>query len=146
MRIGIVLLVAFLSGCSAMGLGSNTFRCGEGGVKCPSAMETYESTNGPDLSSKKKERKASEMVATVPAMGAAIDDSQWPKPVLEPAQVMRIWVAPWIDEKESLHWPSYVFTEVTPRKWSFGMPDFRNAKQLVPLQVEHRPEPAQQAK
>lgn len=42
------------------------------------------------------------------------------KPILEPAQVLRIWIAPWIDEAQDLHGASYVFTEVTPRRWSFG--------------------------
>ena len=43
-----------------------------------------------------------------------------PKPILQPAEVARIWIAPWTDQNQDLHWAGYVFTEITPRRWSFG--------------------------
>jgi len=42
-----------------------------------------------------------------------------------PAQVMRIWVAPWTDAIGDLHMPSFVYTEITNRRWSIGG-DVRN--------------------
>lgn len=125
------------SGCSTTGMGSNTFECGEGkDVNCASVMEAYRNAEG--VGPRQAPKRATDMIATIPAQGAAIDDKAWPKPVLEPAQVLRIWVAPWRDAADTLHWPSYLFTEVRPRKWSFGQPDFRAAKQLVPLQIMKR--------
>jgi conjugal transfer pilus assembly protein TraV len=56
-------------------------------------------------------------------------------PVLEPAQVMRVWIAPWTDDRADLHWPGYVFTEVTPRRWSVGEVEVGKVPTLVPLQV-----------
>ena len=43
-----------------------------------------------------------------------------PKPILQPAEVARIWIAPWTDQNQDLHWAGFVFTEITPRRWSFG--------------------------
>ena len=54
------------------------------------------------------------------------------RPVREAAQVMRIWVAPWIDKKDDLHYPSYVFTEVQPRRWTFGVNEFGGRGVVVP--------------
>ena len=147
MRIAVLFVAAaptlLVGGCSTTGMGSNTFECGEGkDVRCASVMEAYGNATG--VGPRVAPKKAVELPATVPAQGATIDDAQWPKPVLEPAQVMRIWIAPWRDASESLHWPSYVFTEVRARKWSFGQPDFRTARQLVPLQVNRRPAPDQE--
>jgi conjugal transfer pilus assembly protein TraV len=56
-------------------------------------------------------------------------------PILEPAKVLRIWIAPWIDNKQDLHWPSMIFTEVTPRRWSIGGLGFEQVQALVPLQI-----------
>lgn len=65
--------------------------------------------------------------------------SRDPIPLRVPAQVMRIWLAPWEDENADLHASGYVFTEITPRTWSLAAgPDrFSNAL-LKPLQVEQR--------
>ena len=56
-----------------------------------------------------------------------------PLPVLEPAKVMRIWIAPWEDSRKDLHWPSYLFTEIQPRKWSFGQSEFTGSRPVVPF-------------
>lgn len=54
------------------------------------------------------------------------------RPVREAAQVMRIWIAPWIDKNDDLHYPSYLFTEVQPRRWTFGKPEFAGRGVVVP--------------
>ncbi|NEV64492.1 TraV family lipoprotein [Thiorhodococcus minor] len=65
--------------------------------------------------------------------------SRDPIPLRVPAQVMRLWLAPWEDENADLHASGYVFTEIAPRTWSLAAgPDrFSNAL-LKPLQVEQR--------
>jgi len=37
-----------------------------------------------------------------------------------PAQVLRMWVAPWTDEAGDLHMPGYVYTEIKARRWTVG--------------------------
>jgi conjugal transfer pilus assembly protein TraV len=39
-----------------------------------------------------------------------------------PAQVMRVWIAPWEDSHGDLHAATYLYTEITPRRWSLGLP------------------------
>lgn len=66
-----------------------------------------------------------------------------PLPVLEPARVLRIWIAPWEDAKKDLHWPSYLFTEIQPRKWSFGHTEFTGSRPVIPhLMVTPSAQPA----
>ena len=65
-----------------------------------------------------------------------MDALSQPMPVLEPARVVRIWVAPWTDNKGDLHMPGYLFSEITPRRWSFGEAEVGNTRVLTPMQVE----------
>lgn len=43
-----------------------------------------------------------------------------PVPIRTPAVVMRIWIAPWIDDNDDLIAPGYVYTEIEPRKWIYS--------------------------
>jgi hypothetical protein len=66
-----------------------------------------------------------------------------PVPIRLPAQVLRVWIAPWEDAHGDLHAPGYVYTEVVPRRWSLGEPAAATATQrITPLQVQHRSEAA----
>lgn len=61
-------------------------------------------------------------------------------PEREPAQVLRIWIAPWEDSAGNLHGASHVFTEILPRRWRLGTASATpNAAVLTPLQIEPRP-------
>ncbi len=64
-----------------------------------------------------------------------IDD---PTPIRTPAQVMRIWIAPWEDSDGDLMVSNYVYTEVEPRRWMIGKSAPTLSPSLVPLQVEQR--------
>ncbi|WP_347987618.1 type IV conjugative transfer system lipoprotein TraV [Methylomonas sp. AM2-LC] len=65
-----------------------------------------------------------------------IDD---PTPIRTPAQVMRIWIAPWEDAEGDLMVSNYVYTEIEPRRWMIGKSAPTISPSLVPLQVEQRP-------
>lgn len=54
------------------------------------------------------------------------------RPVRSPAQIMRIWIAPWIDQADDLHFPSYVYTEIQPRRWNFGVESFNGRGVILP--------------
>lgn len=139
-----------LAGCaSTLGVGDKSeFACNkkQDGYGCGSTEEVYKATNSANYQQalaavKTDTNQAGKPLATAPASNATaavtpMNAPNWPAPVLEPASVLRIWIAPWVDDRKALHWPSYVFAEVTPRKWSFGNMDFRSAQQLVPLQVD----------
>ena len=56
-----------------------------------------------------------------------------------PAQVMRVWIAPWEDSRGDLHAPGYLYTEIEPRRWSLGAPVEPDRDTLIrPLQIERR--------
>jgi hypothetical protein len=64
-----------------------------------------------------------------------------PVPIRLPAQVLRVWIAPWEDAHGDLHAPGYVYTEIVPRRWSLGEPAAATTTQrITPLQVQHRSE------
>jgi hypothetical protein len=69
-----------------------------------------------------------------------------PVPLRLPAQVMRVWIAPWEDSRGDLHAPGYLYTEIEPRRWTLGAPAEPDREFLIrPLQIERRdakPEPA----
>ena len=65
-----------------------------------------------------------------------IDD---PTPIRTPAQVMRIWIAPWEDSEGDLMVSNYVYTELEPRRWMIGKSAPTLSPSLIPLQVEQRP-------
>ena len=78
--------------------------------------------------------------ATV-STGPVLPRPEGPVPIRVPAQVLRVWIAPWEDAHGDLHAPGYVYTEVVPRRWSFGEPAAASATQrITPLQVQHRGE------
>lgn len=60
-----------------------------------------------------------------------------PMPVLEQPKVLRIWVAPWKDQNETLNWGNYMFTEITPRRWNFGDSVMRNTPVTAPNQADY---------
>jgi len=79
------------------------------------------------------------VVAPVSGSPGAVD----PLALRMPAQVMRIWIAPWEDSRGDLHAPGYVYTEIEPRRWTLGAPAERERTTLIrPLQIERREAPA----
>lgn len=58
-----------------------------------------------------------------------------PVPIRTPAQIMRIWVAPYVDTNGDLVAPGIVYTEIEPRRWIY--PDNENGHNRVfaPLQA-----------
>lgn len=73
--------------------------------------------------------------------GPVLPRPEGPVPIRLPAQVLRVWIAPWEDGHGDLHAPGYVYTEVVPRRWSLGEPAASIATQrITPLQVQHRSE------
>ena len=78
--------------------------------------------------------------ATV-STGPVLPRPEGPVPIRLPAQVLRVWIAPWEDAHGDLHAPGYVYTEAVPRRWSLGEPATATATQrIAPLQVQHRSE------
>lgn len=156
MRATVLIMAAVVmsaSGCGTTGWKSDYACPGmPNGVICKSPTEVYKMTentdrisgepNDADASRGKKQEagqrieRGSRLIPNQVATGR--NAPREALPILEPAKVMRVWIAPWIDAKQDLHMPGYVFTEVTPRRWSFGEAAAVTGKPLVPLQVDVR--------
>lgn len=141
--------IALFTGCST--IGNKDFSCpAPKGFVCKSPTEIYELTHGDtnaiyqDSTSNAsgddmfKSPKSSNNggfngnLNQVPVSNSfskpAYLPNSNPVPVLEQPKVVRVWVAPWVDENETLNFPSYKFKEITTRKWNFGGAQvFRNS-------------------
>jgi conjugal transfer pilus assembly protein TraV len=81
--------------------------------------------------------KNSTEVATKQGVGALQPVSGAPTPIREPARIMRIWISPWVESSTGdLNWPSYIYTEIEPRKWSFGSLEFNRMHSGIPTMIK----------
>ena len=149
-----MLLPLIATGCSSLfnPAENDSFSCPgmPQGIICKTPLAVYKSTNqmppptdsdmpiGQKASGVKYGDDQGNVVRPEPAASrglpglsaAALDAS--PRPVRTSAEVMRIWIAPWVDSHDDLHYPSYLFTEVQARRWSFGKTEFAGAGVVVP--------------
>jgi conjugal transfer pilus assembly protein TraV len=113
--------IAALSGCASMFGGNNETVCnGNQGVPCTSIRSAYQMSNHTTQFASGTGQGASNM-ADAPVAAVSVSLPQpvaQPMPILEPAQVMRVWVNRWVDASGNLNYPSLVFSEVTPRRWA----------------------------
>lgn len=136
MKIVSMLVVLLLEGCSSTfnTAGTSEFSCpGVPGVMCKTPGQVYKMTQGDTLDVTALEQKTSKLKAISPAASTSfVSGSSTPMPIREPAKIMRIWIAPWTDKNDDLHWPSFVYTEIQMRKWRFGNPDFKAMSPVIP--------------
>lgn len=139
----ILFIIALLgtSGCASM---QSEYSCPgvPDGVICKNPVEVYNLTENTDSVTRHKKETEDEKAGAengqqsqhMPAITKLNPTKplHGPMPVMAAAEVLRIWVAPWIDEKEDLRWPGYVFTEITPRRWTIGKYGFNSPTSLVP--------------
>lgn len=146
--------LAVLSGCSSLNIGSNEYACPgmPNGVQCMSARDVYAATNdgktprpmNPDeVETKEKGDKLDQDPASV-SENSVSDEvlntyvaprlPNKPVPIRTPAQVMRIWVAPWEDTNGDLIVTGYIYTEIESRRWVIGDNAKDNELLLKPLE------------
>lgn len=113
--------VSILSGCGSMtGFtdSGSKFACkAPPGVICTSVSGVYanvQQNNLPALQSGTRPTMAS---YAMPTGGAAFPVAAAGMPIRSQARVLRIWVAPWRDEDDTLHDQTYMYVMVDPGKW-----------------------------
>lgn len=137
-----VLLVAL--GGVGCGTTSSSYQCPyTGGVRCMSAIDVYNKSEDGTLVGS-RQGNANARSTTTPAgdawagetvideggslviadslsvFDAAPAQAQEDSPLLTPAKVLRVWIAPWEDGRGNLHMAGYVFSEISKRKWKVG--------------------------
>lgn len=153
-----IAVAALTSGCtSIMGLGSDEYACKgmPNGVTCMSAKDVYSATEGDDYKTQlKKEQEGGAASSDKPSTGNATrvliaegsDNAPVPMrarnplPIRSQADVMRIAIDPWEDEKGDLYVPGFIYTEVEARRWEIGARNPQPTPTLRPLTVVQPPQ------
>lgn len=158
---------ALMTGCSWLQVGEEEFACSgmPGSVFCHSARDVYQRTNNGEVPSpirgdsynpkctdcvRAEDAEATKIEGEVVAEDAqriretertntyvAPNLPDRPVPIRTPAQVMRIWVGPYVDTSGDLVSPGLVYTEIEPRRWLY--PDQKNAlnnRIMKPLEAQ----------
>lgn len=149
----LLILIILVSGCGSLGQSEFTCSGTADGAPCIDSMTSLEvsddddfrkeyvselkhrrseddDTNSYEVLEKMKGQRNAEGKTDTTNFATAITQ---PLPVLEPARVIRIYIKPWIDEQGDLHIPGLLFTEITPRKWSFGAEESLNTQIPTPI-------------
>lgn len=142
-------------GCANMSVGESEFSCPgrPAGVRCASAVDIYRATEHSDRVSATSlqalgdkplfDQDARYENRPAPGTGLArpigsggaypLPKIEKPLPIRTPAQVMRVWIAPWDDKSGVLHIDGYHFTEIEARRWSIGEPHNSEPERFFPL-------------
>jgi conjugal transfer pilus assembly protein TraV len=117
----LVVGVMSLSGCAMSGLenSSDKFACkAPDGVACTSVSGIYANAAQDNLPSLRAYRK--DALPTTKNIASA----QLPLPIALPgvplrsqSRVLRIWIAPWVDDDNTLHDQSFMYVVVDPGQW-----------------------------
>lgn len=113
------------------------FSCGlPKGQTCKSPSNVYKSTNG-EIVSEAPDAKdnGNTKTAKTTVIGSIATTTIGPRPVREPAQVVRIWIAPWVDRADNLNLAQYQFAEIKPRTWSVGLKESTGSGYVIPHQA-----------
>ena len=113
----IILLVPIIQGCSLFGVGEAEYACPEPGKGvCKSARQIYKDTDS----------TPTESLTPIPSRTPSEPDLRLVTPEAvpnrTPAQILRIWMAPWVDKQGNWHSGGVVMTDITPRDWQSAIP------------------------
>ena len=149
--LALMLGTSVLTGCSSLALGDDEFSCKmeNGGVPCASTSQMYEMTNNGQTPATLAREQQLEKEGNTVDDGTKNGQSDFvldnyvtnrlpdePIPVRTPPQVMRIWVAPYEDKEGDFVMSGYVYTEVSPRRWTLGVnsQDIHDSNTFSPLE------------
>ena len=109
----------FLQGCSVLGIGEGEYACDKPGKGvCKSARQVYRDT---DLSTIEPitPPQPTTMTRAEPDLSVVTPEST---PNRLPAQILRIWITPWVDKQGNWHSGGVVMTDIYPREWQSAIP------------------------
>lgn len=153
--LALLCAAAMVQGCtSLLAVGESSFACKEEDG-CPTPIEVYKKTHSApvELLDGKTPKawkpagkdvvqlgghltaEAAQLQAMVAPSRLSVPGERVSVPLRRGSQVARIWIAPWVDETDRLHWARYVFVEVSPRRWQFGEVDVRKESTVPFVEV-----------
>lgn len=87
------------------------------GVICTSVSGVYANAQQNNLPSLQSDTRPTSTSYAMPTGGAAFPVAAAGMPIRSQSRVLRIWVAPWRDEDDTLHDQSYMYVMVDPGRW-----------------------------
>jgi type IV conjugative transfer system lipoprotein TraV len=143
-QILLICVLTALTGCSLSG--TDEFSCAdpEKGI-CLPADEAYvhaeSNRDAKSVTASRKESSSQEEAVmqnskysnVAPVNGLMTLPISQPKPILESAKVVKVWVNSWEDEAKVLHMPQEAYVEVTPRRWNIKDSSVRSFKSSSPF-------------
>ncbi len=151
MRRAIVLLLPALSACANMaGLeGKSEFACrAPDGVVCTSVSGVYANTVAGTLPAMREEspqsaapesatgtdsKHSADLPRPYGAIPPASAASAAGTPLLSPPRVLRLWLAPWVDEDGDLHDQAYLYVMWHRGAWQLGHTEAVIRSQFAPI-------------
>ena len=120
MRAGLMVIAISIciAGCSITGLGdsSSKYDCkAPPGISCDSLSGVYANAVADNLPGSKK--KAKTKVGSNKRNAVVGEAPQTGLPVLSEPKVLRVWVAPWEDNKKVLHDQTFLYAVADPGHW-----------------------------
>lgn len=151
MRRAILLLLPALTACANMaGLdGKSEFACkAPDGVVCTSVSGVYANTLAgtlpalrdgnaqsvtPDSASEARPNGSAAPLKPYPAVPPAGTAPAAGTPLLSPPRVLRLWLAPWVDEDGDLHDQAYLYVMWHRGEWQLGHTEAGIRSQFAPI-------------
>jgi conjugal transfer pilus assembly protein TraV len=116
----LLVAVASLAGCSV----KSKYGCpAPDGVQCRSISEVYQKTQGPNTPT--PDHPALRGAKNVPLPAAPVPEETL-RPIRSAPKIMRVWVAPWIDDEGDLHQEGYLYMVVDQGQWAIGLPSVQS--------------------
>ena len=152
MRLAVLLLLPALSACANMaGLdGKSEFACkAPDGVVCTSVSGVYANTlagalpdrregnthqgKAPDPATEAKPKGPADPLKPYSAVPPASAAPSAGTPLLSPPRVLRLWLAPWVDEDGDLHDQSYLYVLWHRGEWQLGHTEAAIRSRFAPI-------------
>lgn len=115
--VGSVVLMGFFSGCAVK------YGCpAPEGVTCKSISEVYAKSRGQEKAAGDRGKTESVKEHVLPTPGPRHPAPDSAVPLRSAPKVLRVWIAPWIDEEGDLHQEGHLYMVIHSGAWAIGAP------------------------
>ena len=115
-----VLFIPMIQGCSTLGVGESDYACDRPGKGvCKSARQIYKDTDTSTIDDVIAASTPSVKTRVTPDLSIVTPEAV---PNRLPAQVLRIWMAPWVDKQGNWHSGGVIMTDIYPGEWQSAVP------------------------
>lgn len=133
--VGSVVLMGLFSGCAVK------YGCpAPEGVTCKSISEVYAKSRGQGKAAGDRGKTEPVKESILPAPDPRLRAPDSAVPLRSVPKVLRVWIAPWIDEEGDLHQEGHLYMVVDSGEWVIGAPSVGPEPKTGELIRPHRNE------